>query len=82
LANHACNTVKLQENELHFFLNNDLQLNGPAVKPTDYEIYRLTHWQEYKLQVNKIKKIKQRLVEVGYNIRVKRRDFVFSCFTR
>ena len=39
LAHHACNTVKLQERELDFIsLNNGLQLNSPAVKPTDYKI--------------------------------------------
>jgi len=38
LAHNACNTVKLQESELSTSFNNSLQLNSPAVKPTDYEI--------------------------------------------
>jgi len=45
--------------------NNGLQLNSPAVKPTDYEIQRFTLWQEYKLQVTQLKEIKQQLVEVS-----------------
>ena len=40
LAHHACNTLKLQESKLSTSLlfNYGLQLNGPSVKPTDYEI--------------------------------------------
>jgi len=40
LAHHAVNTLKLQGSELSTSLlfYNGLQLNSPAVKPTDYEI--------------------------------------------
>jgi len=51
LAHHACNTIKLRGCKLLNFtsFNYGLQLNSPAVKPTDHEIQRFTHYHEYKL---------------------------------
>ena len=87
LANHACNTLKLQGSELSTSLLFVMAFNLTAqqwslliIRCRDSYISLSRSYESTRLKKSNSDWLKFR--EAGYTIRVKRRDFVLFCFTR